>query len=243
MHRQFINSRLSCSICSFILLNSSISWQSLAWFPWKSLFLNSNSPYKLILPLWAWSAHRFACCSWNRWDSELLIDVMKSNIRISLFPIFSLHFCPSYFCWAIFSPRTANSAFRSRISWRFTLSLNDCTTFWSRSLFPFDSDLKKSGNNGFSVQVCRGLPDAIKTVNRFILTDLVSTRWELCLPMLCACCSLKLLSVEVHQVPRWWRLWWRRNRAGKSCCWGGWSACARRWHRCRSWAHTIGAKR
>ena len=31
-----------------ILPNSSISWQSVAWFSWKSLFLNSNSPHKLF---------------------------------------------------------------------------------------------------------------------------------------------------------------------------------------------------
>ena len=42
------------------------------------------------------------------------------------------------FCWANFSPLTANRAFRSWILWRFYQYLNDCTTFWSRSLFPFD---------------------------------------------------------------------------------------------------------
>ena len=88
-----INSYLSCSIC---FLNSSVSWQSLAWFSWKSLFLNSISPNKLILPLWTWPAHRFACCSWNRWDFELLIDLIKRDIRISVFPLSCFHFSLSF---------------------------------------------------------------------------------------------------------------------------------------------------
>ena len=53
-----------------VLLNSSIYWQSFAWCSRKSLLLISNSPYKLILSRWAWSAHWFACCSCNRWDSN-----------------------------------------------------------------------------------------------------------------------------------------------------------------------------
>ena len=46
---------------------------------------------------------------------------MKSNIRISVFPMFHL----------------------ARPLWRFCLSFNVCTTFWSRSLFSFDSDPKR----------------------------------------------------------------------------------------------------
>ena len=33
--------------------------------------------------------------------------------------------------------RTAESTFRSRIFWKFSLSLKECTTFWSPSLFLF----------------------------------------------------------------------------------------------------------
>ena len=73
---------------------------------------------------------------------------------------------------------------------------------------------------------------------------LVSARWKLCLLLLCACCCLTLLSVEVHHVPRWWRPWWPRNRAGNSCRFrGGWLACARRWHRRRTWAHNVSGGR
>ena len=74
-----------------ILLNSSISWQSLAWSSWKSLFLNSDSPYKLILSLWAWSAHRLAWCSWNRWDSNSWLISWKAKSEFSLFPISCLN--------------------------------------------------------------------------------------------------------------------------------------------------------
>ena len=94
------SSTLACLAESFssqqILLNSSISWQSFAWSFWKSLFLTSISPYNLILSLWAWSAHRFAWCSWNRWDSnswlisrkamsEFLFDsISRFNLSLSL---------------------------------------------------------------------------------------------------------------------------------------------------------------
>ena len=46
-----------------ILLNSSISWQSLARVSRKNLLFISNSPRKLIFSLWVWSFHWFAWCS------------------------------------------------------------------------------------------------------------------------------------------------------------------------------------
>ena len=66
-----ISSRIACLARSVSWhLHSSISWQSLVWFSWKSLFLNSTSPPNFIFSLWARSAHWFACCSCNRWDSS-----------------------------------------------------------------------------------------------------------------------------------------------------------------------------
>ena len=51
-------------------------------------------------------------------------------------PQFDTIFAASLFFW------TAKSTFRSRIFWRCSLSLNECTTFVSRSLLPFDCALK-----------------------------------------------------------------------------------------------------
>ena len=116
MHRQFINC-LALSISSHqILLNSSISWQSFAWCSRKSLFLISNSPYKLILSLWAWSANWFLCCCCNRWDSNSWVISLRA-ISECLFSqcLSSTSASASYnLCWASSSPFTANSAFRSR---------------------------------------------------------------------------------------------------------------------------------
>ena len=107
-----------------------------------------------------------------------------------------------------------------------------------------------SGNDGFSVWVCtrspwccydcqpiHNLPPVCRGYFQMILG---SARWKLCLLLLCACCCLTLLGVEVHQVPRWWRLWWPRDRAVNSGRFrGGWSPCARRWHRRRTWTHNV----
>ena len=156
MHGQFINSCLSCSICFFkqILLNSSISWQSFDWFFRKSLFLISNSPYELILLFLSWSARWFACCSCNRWDSNFWL-ISKRAIQEFLFSqcLTSTSASASYnLCWAIFSPRTANSALRSRILWRFSwLSM-----FAQRVGLDFSSPLtltRKTWNNCFTIDV------------------------------------------------------------------------------------------
>ena len=98
----------------------------------------------LILPLSAWSAHRLAWCSWNRWDSNswLISWNAMSEFLFSQFLASTSASASYHFCWAILSPRTAESTFRSKIFWRFSLSLNECTTFWSRSLFPFDCELR-----------------------------------------------------------------------------------------------------
>ena len=129
-----------------ILLNSSISWQSLAWFSWQSLFLNSNSPYKLILSLsepdlpigllgeaeiaatqnswlisWKeWSRFRFsqffASISASAWNHFLLSLVLFLELPSQLSVQGS---CGDYLC----------------------LSIVIVTTFLSRSLFPLDREL------------------------------------------------------------------------------------------------------
>ena len=140
MRRQFIN---SCS-SQQIHFNSSISWQYLAWFSWQSLFLNSNSPHKLILYLCAWSAHRLAWCSWNRWDSNSWLISWKamSEFLFSQF-LASTSVPASYICCrAILSPRTAISAFRSKIFWRFSVSQRMRNVLISIPLFSFDCELK-----------------------------------------------------------------------------------------------------
>ena len=98
------------SISQQNFLNSSISWQSLAWFSWKSLFLNSNSPYKLISSLWAWSVHRLAWCSWNLWDTNSWLISWEALSEFSRFPISCLNIILSFkqFCWAIRRHGTGN---------------------------------------------------------------------------------------------------------------------------------------
>ena len=71
--RQFINSCLSCWICFFCSKFFAILQflgNILRDFLGKSPFFTSNYPHKFIFSLWAWSAHWFACCSSNRWDSS-----------------------------------------------------------------------------------------------------------------------------------------------------------------------------
>ena len=89
MHRQDINSCLSCSICFF-----ATSFFSILQFLGKLLlgFLGrvySSFPIlhtSLFLSLWAWSAHWFACCSCTSLGFELLIDLKQRAISEFLFP-------------------------------------------------------------------------------------------------------------------------------------------------------------
>ena len=130
-----------------ILLNSSMSWQSFARFARKSQFLISHPPHKLIFSLWAWSYQWFACCSCNRWDSNSWLISWRaiSEFLFSQCLTSTSASAPNNLCWANFSPRTANSDFRSRNLWRFCLSLSVCTTIKSRSLFSLDTDSKTLG--------------------------------------------------------------------------------------------------
>ena len=54
-----------------------------------------------------------------------------AKVVLAKFSLSLIKFLPSF----SLSPRTAKSTFRSRIFWRFFLSLNECATFVSRSLF------------------------------------------------------------------------------------------------------------
>ena len=128
MHRQFINSCLSCSVCFFttsspqffIFLVICCLIFSEDW------FFMSNSPHKLFLSLWAWSVHWFACCSCYRWDSNSWLLSWRAISVFSLSQCFtSTSAVASHkLCWAIFSLRAANSAFRSRMLCWFCWSFN-----------------------------------------------------------------------------------------------------------------------
>ena len=114
-----------------ILRKSSISWKSFARFTRKSLFLISNSPHKFIFSLWAWWAHRFACCRCNRWDSSSLRISKEQYQNFSLSNFWSpfllqLRFV---FFWSEFSPWAGNSAFRSSNLWIFCLSFSVFISF------------------------------------------------------------------------------------------------------------------
>ena len=125
------SSHLACLVCTFsskhVLLNSAISWQYLAWFSWKSPFLNSNSPYQLIFSLWTWSAHRLAWCSWNRWDSNSWLISCKEWFRFGFSQLFASVWYN--FCW--------------------TSSLPEWPTL---DHFSLSTELRKKGCNRFSVQ-------------------------------------------------------------------------------------------
>ena len=138
MHRQFINSCLSCSISSFFATNSSQFFNFLA----ISCMIFLEEPI---------SQFQFSTQA-NFYLSELdlpidLLDVpeiveiqvlawsLEKRCKNSLLPTsclnFSLSFSQSWLSYSL-SLQTAESTFRSRIFWRF--SLNEYTTFWSRSL-------------------------------------------------------------------------------------------------------------
>ena len=70
----------------------------------------------------------------------VVIDLIKEQYQNFCFPNVSPPSLPQLriiLAELIFSLRTASSSFRSRILWKC------CTTFWSRSLFPFDTDPKR----------------------------------------------------------------------------------------------------
>ena len=113
------------------LLNSSISWPSFAWCFRKSLFLISNSPYKLTLSRGAWSAHWFACCT--------VIDATRTPVWLhkEQYPNFSF---PN-----VWPPRLLQLCIIfAEPHGKFSLDVfMFAQRFWSRSLFPFDTDSKR----------------------------------------------------------------------------------------------------
>ena len=147
MHRQFISSCLSCSV-TFFATNSSQFFNFLAiccMIFLEKLLLNSNSPHKQILSLWAWSAHRLAWCTWNRWDSNpSLISWNAISLRCVSQFLASTWASASYsFCWVVLSLLEQPSQLSVQGSFGdFFLSFNECTTFVSRSLLPLDIELK-----------------------------------------------------------------------------------------------------
>ena len=123
-----------------------------------------------------------------------------------------------------------------------------CTTFWSRSLFSFDTDSKRLETTVFTIHVRTSFLDGGPACNRIVIRrqfPQASPEWtEFQQSGNCACCRvlaccLMLRNVEVNWGPRKRRLS-RRTLAGNSCFWAeGWSACARYRHRCRTWAHNL----
>ena len=224
MHGPFISNCLSCSFC-FFATNSSQFFNFLA-ISCMTFLEESNPPFQFSTQ--AYFISLSLICPSPHWShAEQHQKSSFPNIQRPL--LLQLHTLGG----EPFSPRTANSAFRSRISWR--------CSFGSRSLFPLDSDLQRVETTvslSRSAQVSLMLlwlftdSSSANSFQRLFPMTLVSTRWELCLLLLYACGCLKFPIVEVHRA-RWWRVWWRRNRAGNSCgCRGG-------WHRRRTWAHDL----
>ena len=241
------SSTLACLAESFssqqILLNSSISWQSFAWSFWKSLFLTSISPYNLILSLWAWSAHRFAWCSWNRWDSNswLISRKAMSEFLFDSISRFNLSLSLKQFLLSFSRSRTAKSTFRSRNFWRFSLSFNECTTSVSRSL-SLSTEMQSVCRNRFSVQFCSSFLEARTTLQMTctLFPETRGTMMELCKLLFACCCWMLLNSTNLLDwgESRWRRLG-TRNWGG---CWRFWSACVPdpcRWRSWRVWAHNL----
>ena len=149
---QFIISRLSCSVC-FFATNSSQCFNFLAIFCF--IFSEESIPnfqfsvQAYFVSLWACSAHWFACCSCYRWDSNswlmswrAISEFLFSQCLTSMSASASF-----YLSWASFSPLTANSAFRSRILWRFWLLL--FAQRFGLDLSSFDTDSKTPQWNEF----------------------------------------------------------------------------------------------
>ena len=138
---------------------------------------------------------------------------MKSDVRISLFQFLAsqLH--------QVFAEPFSLLGRPSRLSVLGVsgdfLSLNECTTFLSRSLFPFDCELKKKFEQQV-LHICTSFLNARTIVNRLMPVSRGShpkilTLWELCL-LRFACCYWMLPHAENLLDLRW--LWWRRHGTG-----------------------------
>ena len=139
-HRQFINSRLSCSI-SFFATNTSQLFNFLA-IPgisyWKSLFSQFQFSTQAIFMSQGLICPSTGLKLLKLLSFKFLIDLLKSKVRISLFPISRLNLGVMQFLMSYSLSSDVQLNFPSKDLWRFLLSFNECTTFVSRSPFPFE---------------------------------------------------------------------------------------------------------
>ena len=101
----------------------------------RSIFSTPIRHTKLILSLWAWSAHWVACRTCNRWDSSSRRDSYRANNGFHLsHSLTSISVSASAnFLWDSNSPWIALWARRSRNSWRFCLFFNVSLSWLSLS--------------------------------------------------------------------------------------------------------------
>ena len=134
--------------------------------------------------------------------------------KISLLPISCLNFSLSFIHF--FAEPFSLLAWRSQLSVHGVcgdfLSLNECTTVRSRSLFPFDCELKIVGTTfpgcHYDCQPTRDLATVSRGLHLKILT-----LWEPCLLRFACCCWMLLNAGNLLDL-LWWKLWWRRHGTG-----------------------------
>ena len=169
---------------------------------------------------------------------------MKSDVRISLFPISCLNFSFIQFLLShsLSSDGRVNFPFKdfleifclsTNYARRFDLDLSFLLTVnWKQLeqqfLHPHLHQLPECSHDCQPTQaaVSRGSHQKILTL------------WELCL-LRFACCCWMLPNMELLDL-LWLRWWWRRHGTGNFCdCQGYSSACAPRSRSCTSWAHNL----
>ena len=160
-----------------------------------------------------------------------------------VFPQFlaSTSVSPSYsFCWAILPPRTAESTVRSRVFWRFSMSLKERR--FDLDLSSFLTVNSKWWNNGFYLYPHQhqspGCSHDCQSTRAAVSRDShhkILTWWELC-SLRFACCCWMLPSKELQDLRQ---LRWRWRRHGTGNCQGNWSACAPRSGNFRNWARNL----
>ena len=216
MRRQSINSCLSCSICFFATNSSQLfnflaicclifSEGSISHLQFSTQVYFSPS-LRLIGPIDS------PVRSLQSLGLELLIDLIKSNIRIPLFQMLNLHICLSFVCNLFWVSQFFSS------HGQFSFPFKDCVEIlpvsqcllnvlvsislplWHRP----EIDLKTTVSRSMSAQVSLmpvRLATESQSANTFVrvvpLEHQFSTKWELCLLPHAGCC-LMLRSVEVN---------------------------------------------
>ena len=146
---------------------------------------------------------------------------MKSDIRIFLLPVPRLNFSLNFI--KHFAEPLSLLGRPSQISiqgffWRFSLSLNECTTFWSRYLFPFDCTLKIVGitDSLSKFAPVSWMPERLSTDSwsRHFFQRRAPKDLNIVGTLLAAVCLLLLVNAENLPDPLWWRLWKRRHGTG-----------------------------